>query len=141
MSSTQPTAAAPALPLPYRSSCPDGEIQLHLIDGNPQDPYAVCFSTFTVSVTYSGSSKTCTLRVKPDPLADNLRYGNASSVNGAEVSCRAGSNCLQQPAAVGLRPAPLLSESSRSWRCGAPVQHAWKVECRQLSACAGARFL
>ena len=82
-----PHVAAPHLPpqcLPlYPCSCPTGTITLHLIAGNIQDPYAVCFPTFNVTVTESNNR--CLLRVSPDAIANTLKWGNETDSNGAEV--------------------------------------------------------
>ncbi len=45
----------------------------------------MCFPQFKVSVAYSAEAKKCVLKVTPDVMANNLKYGEANSTNGAKV--------------------------------------------------------
>lgn len=85
-------------PIPSRSCTHDGQATLTLTSGDTKDPYAVCFPQLRVSVAYSAETKKCMLTITPDAMADSLKYGDATSANGAKVG---GAGAALQPSCAG----------------------------------------
>ena len=81
----RPAPPAPPPSAPPRSCAYGGEATLVLTGGATNDPYAVCFPQFKVKVEYSAATRKCMLRITPDAMANNLKYGEATAVNGAKV--------------------------------------------------------
>lgn len=58
----------------------------------------MCFPQLRISVAYSAETKKCMLTITPDAMADSLKYGDATSANGAKVG---GAGAALQPSCAG----------------------------------------
>lgn len=98
------TPTHPPRPIPSRSCTHAGQATLTLTSGDTKDPYAVCFPQLRVSVAYSAETNKCMLTITPDAMADNLKYGDATSANGAKVG---GAGAALQPSCAWRLLGPL----------------------------------